>query len=519
MKPVASDTKSAPERIESDTKLTPLTAPSVRGVLVDDGEPTRDAIAGKLYQGGVGNVWQATVSCEMQYSHQPLKLRPASEFGVARHPSTEFDNHHNAAKCPYCTDNGKVVMVKADELEKLKAVAARGEPGLKKLPDGCEGFIVNDGPRRSARIGDFLLLDGVQLDRWCHEKESQCEFQPVKFVKLDPALYAIPDGAERTAHDRSSLRVSIERDTARERIKELEAELADWKADTADQLCVNCSDPLEYQERADAEAVKHWSGIVAKKNADAERLRKAIKDAISWLNCSTVSEKSRKILLAALGSPPNAEHQRQGSSQASDQTSTAGGCNEPPSPTAASGSFEAAAEIEANTPITSAPAAESDKPYGLVEQMDAGEGTVYGRRVTVKRREEPAAGTQGNAQHHIEGAKIPEGSSGSVAAESEGGDWEEQCNGLVAETEVERLEQCIEVYERSCTQWAEQCNGLIAERDALSARLATCEERCRELEAGIRAQLGPLDQDQQTEVIARSLRSLLAPKAGGEDGK
>lgn len=33
-------------------------------------------------------------------------------------------------------------------------------------------------------------------------------------------------------------------------------------------------------------------------------------------------------------------------------------------------------------------------------------------------------------------------------------------------------------------------------------------ERIKELEAGIRAQLGPLDQDQQTEVIARSLRSL-----------
>ena len=34
----------------------------------------------------------------------------------------EIDNHHNAAKCPYCTENGKFVMVEAAELERLRAI-------------------------------------------------------------------------------------------------------------------------------------------------------------------------------------------------------------------------------------------------------------------------------------------------------------------------------------------------------------------------------------------------------------
>jgi hypothetical protein len=39
----------------------------------------------------------------------------------------ERDNHHNAAECPHCTDNGRFVMVDATELATLKQQLAERE--------------------------------------------------------------------------------------------------------------------------------------------------------------------------------------------------------------------------------------------------------------------------------------------------------------------------------------------------------------------------------------------------------
>lgn len=80
--PSASDTNCGGKHIESDTKLTPLTDPSVRGVLVDDGEPTKELKCFRAHVLG-SKVFTPEYHFKAENPWQPVKLRPASEFGVA----------------------------------------------------------------------------------------------------------------------------------------------------------------------------------------------------------------------------------------------------------------------------------------------------------------------------------------------------------------------------------------------------------------------------------------------------
>lgn len=410
--------------------LTPLTDPSVLGVLVrcDGNEVGRHFWDGNLR-------W--------------VKLRPASEFGVA----------------------------------------ARGEPGLKKLPEDVAGFIVNDGPRRKAKTGEWLLLDGVELDRWTHGKESYCDFQPVKFVKLDPALYGIPDGGER--------------------IKEMEAELDESRK------CREANYDLYLKQQSKSD---EWQGACQREQSEADRLRKAIGRASRLLAIGPSQDPDHAyfVLQAALSpSPAAASGERPfkvgdkvvknpATWIPSDFDRWEAGVGigevvavEPANQVDVRWPAGRATQQEIELLPTSAPAAESVSDLGR----------RIGDKLLLSQFPLKAAEIQGNAQHHSEGAKIPEGGSGSPAAESEWGDDAHSpfCDCPTCET----------------------CNALKEEREALSARLAACEERCKEFETHV----GNLLRNTHTraecpdwvhvwQLHIDNLRSLLAPKAeGGGDGE
>lgn len=277
--------------MSDDKKLIPLDHPSVRGVLVDDGEP-RVLTGNEHYIAADGTVrrWNVRLPPSTE-PHQPVKLRPASEFGVA----------------------------------------ARGESGLKKLPEGELYVLMLDYPRCGELYFD---AHGIQkaISDWSSADSSKMNV----FRKLDPALHGIPDGGERDEAFIAQCTVvndlTDERDKLRKRIKELEAEVENLQEqlESADSAYRDEKSSGEGHRRhaerqgirikeleaelADLKEINHTgSEVLAELSADhsrlesdAERLRKAIREAIQQCHLATIDRRDVVATLQSALSPSSA---------------------------------------------------------------------------------------------------------------------------------------------------------------------------------------------------------------------
>ena len=180
------------DSLKSRPSLAPLTDESVRGVLVDDG-PVRNVFDyGECYldlkDGSINTCWE---NARDPWSHnmQPVKLRPASEFGVAADPEFVREYHRmrdglQAAKNAQKLTRdlfAKTIAALADALGKKgpfdesrtatialgliqmvqELVAARGEPGLKPLPEGWKLLRPNNHGTITVGEHHFSIADST----------------------------------------------------------------------------------------------------------------------------------------------------------------------------------------------------------------------------------------------------------------------------------------------------------------------------------------------------------------------
>jgi len=400
------------ESLKSRASLTPLTDPSVRGVLVDDGKAT------DVLREGVPYVLRDSlvmhdIPLVSAAKWQPVKLRPASEFGV---PDLDLTNYllaklSDALGIKFDRRVGAWLDPILEAIAKLKSTPAEPAQKLVPLPEG--------------RFAQLRESDGL-------------------WIEFNPALYGVPA----------------------ERVRELEAQLADFNADHAAELCINCSDPLEYQQRADEKLTERVgeleaelatansqftqaAGLLDDRWVEAERLRKAIekhKATINGASDTIETSEGDEVLWSALA-----------------PSTAASGENMPAEPVEEWGDIDLANTKMRTTSFE--PAADG----GLKRAVRSETLTEFAERVVP-----PSA----------------------PAAESEGGE----------------LSQAAQMY-----------FDLVPKYDALSARLAACEERCKELEAGIakhqRQHQAIYEELDGAEKFDCELWSLLAPKAeGGGDG-
>lgn len=635
--PAPSDAKG--DHIVEPNKLVPLTDPTVRGVLVDDGERPANFREFFLEHGEVHQFHGGICTA---YDVPCLKLRPASDFGVAY--DKEVEDAYTSDLQEFLVEIGKALDLTYDYEESyesltqriVEAVAARGEPGLKKLPEGARVVI----PCPPSQESDFFNPFNRQLI-------------PQGFYKaLDPAIYGLPDGGERIkleenpnccgcgkpleidnawmedgcpcntprgvndlnktrwrllhdlqqAQSRHAERqgerikalevevkcwenrlgctnIEVNRARAEERrlgirIKELEAELADWKQDSADELCINCADPLDYQRRADdavradAERLRNQNRELAglyenmkdqMEDADMEagRLRKAIGCAHQYAcvdrnataeDMASVLAVVRMELATALSPSPAATSGEKAlplSSTVKDSLTVAEPSTAPvikdslttAEPTQASASGEKPfcpyhSKAWCYCKPASAPAAESGEKLKLPPTE-----FFYNRAMEVS-TEIKSRDIAGPTVHKTGSppANIPEymkrGELSAACPLPKADDpstrqWEPTLPASDCDDDDEfdpdDIENNVADLHRRLRVAGDCADQYLKERNALSSRLAACEERCRELDRAARQANGILYPVIRGHVVSDCVKAavdvlngVLAPKAGGE---